>query len=424
MESLMSLQKYVRQLRPIQEKYVDHVEQVQDLFEAPSKSGKPSGAQWEGLISIAVNKINNKEWNKGDEWDAVGKFWDEYENPSMKLGQDFIDKFKLKELTQLGSSTAGTNPEWKGSNKTPKTDMIGSGKKISLKKASGGQLMSAGQEEAISTFEAAMSMYSIDKQGKKQVESVIAAIQEDMGKMSTKGTITSIQALRDSGKTLSQEDKARIQEMEGLQLNAKTITSKMDNLFSNEVFKSYFCWESATGSVKFKPSPDAIANVIVKFEETGSIKDFLILDSPKVAGKTLAKGNDFFVSFKTGASNSKPYLSLRSKNLKSIKKDINEQVTFRQIIREEFEKEGIISESVFEQLDEFAMWNKIKSKVKGISSNILNAVKRIYDGVMKRISEAFNYIKTLGEKIISGLMNFLGITISKIKISGGGRFPL
>jgi hypothetical protein len=424
MESLMSLQKYVRQLRPIQEKYVDHVEQVQDLFEAPSKSGKPSGAQWEGLISIAVNKINNKEWNKGDEWDAVGKFWDEYENPSMKLGQDFIDKFKLKELTQLGSSTAGTNPEWKGSNKTPKTDMIGSGKKISLKKASGGQLMSAGQEEAISTFEAAMSMYSIDKQGKKQVESVIAAIQEDMGKMSTKGTITSIQALRDSGKTLSQEDKARIQEMEGLQLNAKTITSKMDNLFSNEVFKSYFCWESATGSVKFKPSPDAIANVIVKFEETGSIKDFLILDSPKVAGKTLAKGNDFFVSFKTGASNSKPYLSLRSKNLKSIKKDINEQVTFRQIIREEFEKEGIISESVFQQLDEFAMWNKIKSKVKGISSNILNAVKRIYDGVMKRISEAFNYIKTLGEKIISGLMNFLGITISKIKISGGGRFPL
>jgi hypothetical protein len=107
----------------------------------------------------------------------------------------------------------------------------------------------------------------------------------------------------------------------------------------------------------------------------------------------------------------------------AIKKNINEQVTLKQIIREELEKEGILNES-FEQLDEFAMWNKIKSKVKGISSNILNAVKRIYDGVMKRISEAFNYIKTLGEKIISGLMNFLGITISKIKISGGGRFPL
>ena len=30
----MSLQRYVRQLKPIQEKYVDHVEQVQDLYEA------------------------------------------------------------------------------------------------------------------------------------------------------------------------------------------------------------------------------------------------------------------------------------------------------------------------------------------------------------------------------------------------------
>ena len=26
-----------------------------------------------------------------------GKFWDEYENPSMKLGQDFIDKLGVSE---------------------------------------------------------------------------------------------------------------------------------------------------------------------------------------------------------------------------------------------------------------------------------------------------------------------------------------
>ena len=38
MEKLRALQKYVRQLRPIQEKYVDHVEQVQDLFEELSPS--------------------------------------------------------------------------------------------------------------------------------------------------------------------------------------------------------------------------------------------------------------------------------------------------------------------------------------------------------------------------------------------------
>ena len=311
----------------------------------------------------------------------------------------------------------------KATDKTPKTDILGKSKKISLKKASGSQLMSAGQAEAISTFEAAMSMYSTDSSGKKKIESVIKTIQDDMGRMSTKGTIGSLETLRDSGNKLSREDESKIKEMEGLQLNAKQITSKMDNLFSDELFKSYFCWEAATGEVKFKPSPDAIANVVVKFQETGSIKDFLILDSPKNAGKTLAKGNNFFVSFKTGAANSRPYLALRSKNVKSIKKDMNEQVTLKQILTEELEKEGMLNED-FQQLDEFAMWNKIKSKIKSVSSKVMNSVKRIYDAVMKRINEAFNYIKTLGEKMISGLMNFLGISISRVKVSSGGKFPL
>ena len=508
MERLMSLNGYVRQLKPRTENYIPPVDRVQDLLEASSgikyddlwkrdnlqrfidkatsgelidssnnkissinsnnelikviktfdtppegedlinfkklfkdnigsfskipkaengfstaKSGTPSGAQWEALIAIGVNKIKNREWNTGPEWDEVGKFWGEYENPSMKLGQEFIDKIGVTELKQLGGSTAPSNPIWKGIDKTPKTDIIGKNKKISLKKASGSQLMSAGQAEAISTFEAAMSMYSIDSTGKKKVESVITTIQEDMGRMSTKGTIGSVEKLRDSGNKLSRGDEAKIKEMEGLQLNAKSITSKMANLFSDELFKSYFCWEAATGTVKFKPSPDAVANVVVKFNETGTIKDYLNLDSPKVAGKTLAKGNNFFVSFKTGDANSRPYLSLRSKNVRAIKKNINEQVTLKQIINEELEKEGMLYES-FQQLDEFAMWNKIKSKVKSISSKVTNAIKRIYEAVLKRINEAFNYIKTLGEKMISGLMNFLGISVSNVRVSGGGKFPL
>jgi len=509
MEKLMSLQQYVRQIKPRDESYVNHVDRIQSIlveasggikyddlwkrdnlqrfidkatsgelidssnnkissidsnnelikviktFDSPpededltkfkklfkdnigsfskipkaengfstTKLGTPSGAQWEALIAIGVNKIKNRKWNSGPEWDDVGKFWGEYENPSMKLGQEFIDKIGVTELKQLGGSTAPSNPDWKGTDKTPKTDILGGTKKISLKKASGSQLMSAGQAEAISTFEAAISMYSIDSKGKKKVESVISTIQGDMGRMSTKGTIGSVEKLRDSGNKLSRGDEAKIKEMEGLQLNAKTITSKMDNLFSDELFKSYFCWEAATGTVKFKPSPDAIANVVVKFNETGTIKDYLNLDSPTVAGKTLAKGNNFFVSFKTADANSRPYLALRSKNVRAIKKNINEQVTLKQIINEELEKEGMLYES-FQQLDEFAMWNKIKSKVKSVSSKVTTAIKRIYEAVLKRINEAFNYIKTLGEKMISGLMNFLGISVSNVKVSGGGKFPL
>ena len=390
---------------------------------SPASKNKPSGAQWEALIAIAVNKISGKTWNSGPEWDDVGKFWGEYEKPSMKLGQEFMTKLKVKELSQLGGSTASTNPEWKGTDKTPKTDIIGSGKKISLKKATGGQLMSAGQAEAISTFEAAMGMYTLDSKGKKKVTDVIDSIESDMGRMTTRGTIGSVEDLRDSGKTLTKDEQDKIAEMEGLQLNAKDLTNKLNSLFTDSVFKSYFCWEAATGTVKFKPSPDAIANVIVKFNETGTIKDYLLLDSPQTAGKTLAKGNDFFVSFKTGAANSRPYLALRSKNLKP--KEITEGVTFKQIIKEELQKENFtLDESVFEQLDEFAVWNKIKAKTKKFSSGVMNAVKRVYLSIMKRIKDAFNLIKSLGTKMINGLLNFLGISVSNVRVVGGGKFPL
>ena len=58
MEKLMALQKYVRQLRPIQEKYVDHVEQVQDLFEAKIKA-----EDYEAAIVIGRHKIHEMKLN-------------------------------------------------------------------------------------------------------------------------------------------------------------------------------------------------------------------------------------------------------------------------------------------------------------------------------------------------------------------------
>ncbi len=82
----------------------------------------------------------------------------------MKLGNAFVKELNIKgELKQLGASTLPINPEWKGTNKTPKTDLIYGKQKISLKKSGGSQLMSGGQAESISTFEAAKGMYSIDK---------------------------------------------------------------------------------------------------------------------------------------------------------------------------------------------------------------------------------------------------------------------
>ena len=394
---------------------------------SPPSSGEPAGEDWESLIAVAVNRINKLKWKKGEEWKRAEKFWSDYQKPSMKLGEAFISEFGLTDLKQLGSSTLATNKKWKGINKTPKTDLISGTHKISLKKHGGSQLMSAGTAEAISTFEAAMGRYSISKEGKKAVTSLMNSVQKKMGAMSTKGTIGAIEKLRDATpkSKRSKALKAKIEEMEGLQVDADFLSKKMDKLFKDKQFKKYFCWEAASGEVKFKPSPKGISNVIVTFKDTGSIANILPLDSPAKAGKILANGNGFYVSFKTGGGGSKPYLSLRSSKLSSIKKLLNQGddiPTFKTIIMEEYKKE-FINESV-EYLDEFKLFDKLKRKIKDVSKDVVDRAGKILSAVMKRISEAFDYILKLGEQMLQGFLNFFGLSVSNVTVEGGGKYPL
>ena len=62
------------------------------------------------------------------------KFWGDWEKQGTKLGKEFIKKVGVKKLEQLGASTLPISKEWKGTNKTPKTDLIDGNKRISLKK--------------------------------------------------------------------------------------------------------------------------------------------------------------------------------------------------------------------------------------------------------------------------------------------------
>ena len=402
------------------------IDKILNGFGTPS-SGNPRGEDWESLIAVAVNKINGLKWSEGEEWKRAEKFWADYETASMKLGNAFVKELKIKGLLkQLGSATLDTNKDWKGINKTPKTDLLYGKQKISLKKSGGSQLMSAGKDESISTFEAAMSMYSIDKSGKTKVNNVMKEIENRMGKLSTATTISRLEDLRDSGKKLSKTDEDAIEEMEGLQLEAEFLNKKLNSLFEDQIFKQYFCWEAATGETKFKPSPNGISNKLVVFNETGSISNTLILDSPNKAGKTIAGKNSFYVSFKTGGSKSKPYLSLRTKAFRG---QMTEQVTFRDIVLDELSKsefgKNLLIESNLQQLDEFQIFNKLVTKIKGVAGTIKNKVKNIYNAIMKRVTQAFNYIKALGKKLIEGLMNFLGVEVSNITIPrGSGDFAL
>ena len=114
-------------------------------------------------------------------------------------------------------------------------------------------------------------------------------------------------------------------------------------------------------------------------------------------------------------------MALRSKKL--AKKDIVEQVTFRDILFEELEKEGVFLTEEHMQLDEFALFNKLKAKARSIGKNISNKILRVVNAITKRIKEAFNFIKSLGSKMLNGILKFLGFE-PNVKVSGGGRFPL
>ena len=387
------------------------------------KSGKamPSGEDWESLIIVAFNDTYN-----GYEWERAEKFWADYGDDARKIAESFKKEIKSKSLSQLGASTAALNSDWGGSNKTPKTDILGdTNEKISLKKAGGSQLMSGGPEEALATFDAAMKMVGQNKP--KILDSFLNILEDKMGRMSQKGTITALEKLRDSGETLTKDQETAIAEMNQLQLNAQEINKDMSSVFKDIYFKSCFCFEAATGTNKFADK-NAVANELIEFNPgNGKITAHLSMKKIEDA-KPLAQSNSFYVSFKTGGGGSKPYLALRTKKM-SKKQLLGEEVeSFRDIVVEEFSKSdygmSVLNEANEQQLNEFQIFNKLSKGLKNVTSKIKSKVKKILDAILKRIKYAFDTIKKLGQSMFDGIMHFLGMDVSSVKISSGGQFPL
>ena len=128
-------------------------------------------------------------------------------------------------------------------------------------------------------------------------------------------------------------------------------------------------------------SPEGASNMMVVFKDTGKVSDTPALDTAEKAGMVLAKGNKFYVSFKS-TSGSKPYLALRTS--KMTKKDLaklnvhEETKSFREIINEEINNSGIFLTEEPQQLDEFAIFSKLANKVKNVATNVLNKVKKVW----------------------------------------------
>ena len=380
---------------------------------------KPSGEDWETLIIVAFN-----EQYDGPAWERAQPFWDGYGEAAQKIAADLKGVISSSALSHTGASRATLSPTWLGTNSTPKTDILGNAnERISLKKHGKSQLMSARPAEAISTFNAAMKI--VGKEYPKTVLPIISKIEEKMGQMTEKGTISSLEKLRDSGEELTPQQARAIAEMEHLQLNAKELTADLKPIFDDIAFKTAFCFEAATGTNKFVDE-FAVANLLTVFNpKTGKISTSLPVKKVKDA-VTLAAGNKFYVSFKTSAEN--PALALRSGQLS--KRELTGLTeSFRDIVVDELKQNSIgtdlLNEALEHELNEFTLFNRLISRVKDVSTAVANKAKEILANILTRIKKAFEVIKSLGEKMFFGLIHFLGLKIDNVKIaSSRAVFPL
>ena len=160
------------------------------------------------------------------------------------------------------------------------------------------------------------------------------------------------------------------------------------------------------------------------FKEGGGIENYMPMYNPDKAGGILAKGNNFYVSFKS-SSGSPPYLSLRSKK---VKLTASYQPTFADIIQEECSKERagmkVLHESRIEQLNEFQMLNKLWKQTKGVAKSVAAGAKKIISAIMKRMSAAFKWIKKQGRRLMDAVLNFFGLDMSIKNLKGGGKYPI
>ena len=418
------------------------------------KEPSPSGEDWEAMITVAQRTSKGKDPSKEtpDEWDRVsskGLWSGSLVKQAEKLANTF-DKNGLPNLTQTGSGKGSKTitkewKEWGGKNTTPKTDIMSGKKRVSLKKIGGSQVMSAKKEEGIATFKAA-SMTMADK-APKEAEDIVEFMRKntlDLSGSGYKGTVTDLEDALEKAKGNPQAMKKLKpfqDELKSVRKNGQVLTKQMVGLFQkNPTYKKHFVFEAATGSIKFGDKSISRADVMVEFDDKrGKITHNYSLKSVNEADvQKLSDLYKFYASFKSSGSSS-PYMATRgnivdtpAKVLAHTKKILNmgesleegTHLTFKAIMNEaltmnEYGRK-VLHENAIEQLDEFALLDKIKKGVSSISKKVRDKFSQMWNWIKEKVSKAFDFIKTLGKNMLNGLFKFFGIEPNNVGLRGKG----
>ena len=400
--------------------------QYLDLQEA-KKATAVSATDMEAHIVIAFNG----GFDAAKETYGIEKeVWEENKEISIAIANDIREKTKSTpgSMIHFGKGN-GKMIDWWTGKATPKTDLYSTdGANISLKKQGGSQLMTGLNAETKSTFKAATIF--MGENSPKETDALVASMDSVLKTLTIQGNIDSMtKAIKSkiipkklkkikvgsrtskkfSDITIDKEKYAQeMEEMTAWKKSMKEITKETVKFFeTNDQFKMWFCYEAATGEMKFNPDAYANATWVVEFDPTtgknNNINQLSLgKNVPSEYIKKLAKKAKFRLSPKTGTG-SRVSAKLRGNTTGSLRVTLdhwNKEDTFNNFMQESYQKftnNILLSE---EPLDEFKFFNSVKNWLIGLKDKLMFK------------------LKALAKKGLQYLLDFFEFKIKKIKTSG------
>jgi hypothetical protein len=342
-------------------------------------------------------------------------------NTAIELGNYILKNSygKPKVGGSIVKSGSVNKAEWLGSNRTPKTDIMLGGEKVSLKTGSA-QLMSGGADEALSTYNVAIkNSTDLNNKSKKLAEEIEKGIKnllpttrgEFMGGVDlqkqggtvyldtkkAKYLIKQIADPKNSRKkgSLERELKSlKIKQVKSGTFNKDKVLKDADahnqymkgkfaDLFkSSASFKREFVFEAMTGKVKFADGPATATHFLVVDYVGNSKKNEVKSSSADYVGKILSQVRPD-VKFKTSAEKKNDtktghykFWSTVGLGVNAVNKTQNEMYDMLNSTGSEYLTEGF-----WDMLGR--LWNKIQSFL----SNLFNKVKNYLEQGIKYIQE-------------------------------------
>ena len=425
----MSLQRYVRQLKPIQENKIDYLGVVQNLHEARDT---PS-TYFEGVIAVCHNMSGYKEKDfKGkilkvptvskflaatDKMSGSKKVVFATKGKSKKEKLDILWKFSQVCKSRLPSGTTGagagqsklkisepwTEQTGKGVD-TSKADIMISGNQTSVKGPSA-QLMSGTKDESKATILAALE---ISGYGDSLRDELLGLVDKFVDNTRTIGAdinagLLKKMSVEDAKKSGNEAAKKVVDEQEK---NKKDITDAFNRAFKNKSVRDAFALESMTGYEKFagKAYPSRSAG-----DKKGEATHMLIWDYSMDKMKFL-KIDGSFISQTANKMNIKPDLKSGSYKVKGQKAGYSFYQALRVGIDVVLNKQGEIEKQATEQIEynkqmlsegsineiEFKGTFKkiidyVKNKIMGLFKWLTNHIRKIVDSVISTINRGIYF---------------------------------